>query len=323
MTNFPRIISIEGNIGTGKSTLLANLKTQIMNQYPENAGKILFLEEPVDIWERFRDDNGLTILEKFYTNQPRYAFTFQVMAYISRMSLLKNAIKNNPQCETIIIERSLCADKNIFMDMLHDDGIVENIEYNIYKEWYHEFIGEYRMDAVIYLDSTPDICYSRIARRNRQGEGGIPLEYLTKCFNYHQRWLVDTKCADGYSLSADAQVYMVEHENTQFPVLQINTDAETNYDVNSKGSEWINAICMFIMNYTAVISKQLIDAADFKLLIHWRWQQSISKPDLALICERLKTVCPHEECVNDCAEISYEIDMCFKYCVKCYSTWNN
>ena len=96
----PFLVSIEGNIGAGKSTILEHLEKYMnknMNQ------KILFLKEPLDIWEQFHDENGHTILEKFYKNQKRYAFTFQVMAYITRLSLLRNAIKENPGVEIIII----------------------------------------------------------------------------------------------------------------------------------------------------------------------------------------------------------------------------
>ena len=130
----PFIISIEGNIGTGKSTFLENLESKIYTNQKQSKS-ILFLKEPVDIWESIKDENGHTILEKFYKDQRRYAFTFQVMAYISRLSLLKRAIKENPECKVIIIERSLIADKNIFMQMLYDDGQVEQMEYEIYNRW--------------------------------------------------------------------------------------------------------------------------------------------------------------------------------------------
>jgi deoxyadenosine/deoxycytidine kinase len=246
----PLIVSIEGNIGTGKSTLLSKLRPALASRLTDDS-LILFLEEPVNMWEKFRDETGQTILEKFYKDQRRYAFTFQVMAYISRLSLLKNAIAQNPTCEIIIIERSLCADKNIFMDMLHDDGIVEDIEYNIYAEWYREFIDEYRMDAVVYLDSSPETCHRRISKRNRQGEDGIPLAYLEKCAKYHTDWLVNTKCSDNYVMCDDAAVHTICHEDKNYKVLHIDTNAETDYvGVESKGCQWLDAICSFIITST-------------------------------------------------------------------------
>ena len=56
-----KIISIDGNIGSGKSTLLNILKTQLAEN--EN---VIFLREPVDIWESIVDENGTNIIEKFY-----------------------------------------------------------------------------------------------------------------------------------------------------------------------------------------------------------------------------------------------------------------
>jgi deoxyadenosine/deoxycytidine kinase len=242
----PFIISIEGNIGTGKSTFLENLESKIYaNQ--QQSKSILFLKEPVDIWESIKDENGHTILEKFYKDQRRYAFTFQVMAYISRLSLLKRAIKENPECKVIIIERSLIADKNIFMQMLYDDGQVEQMEYEIYNRWYSEFIDEYRVDAIVYLDSEPTVCAERINKRNRNGEDGIPLAYLEKCRDYHTRWLVDTKTED-VSVEDKLSIYQIAHENYNYSVLRIDTNSNTEYsqDADCVGTKWLESVRQFI-----------------------------------------------------------------------------
>lgn len=238
----PYIISIEGNIGTGKSTFLENLESVMKKSDSKYSNSILFLKEPVDIWESIKDEEGRTILEKFYKNKKRYSFTFQVMAYISRLTLLKRAIKENPQCKIIIIERSLIADKNIFMQMLYDDGQVEKMEYEIYNRWYDEFLEDYRVDAVIYLDSEPTVCAERINRRNRNGEDGIPLAYLEKCRDYHTRWLVDTSTACA-PLTDQITQYTIKHENYDYEVLRIDTNTNTKYEnENDIGTSWINCI---------------------------------------------------------------------------------
>jgi deoxyguanosine kinase len=69
------IVSIEGNIGSGKSTLLAKLR-----EIYENDVNVVFLKEPVDEWEKIKDENGVSILEKFYEDQNKYSFPFQMMA---------------------------------------------------------------------------------------------------------------------------------------------------------------------------------------------------------------------------------------------------
>ncbi len=69
MSNEFIIVSIEGNIGSGKSTLLSNLR-----QHYSNDAHIVFLKEPVDEWEKIKDANGVTMLEKFYADQNKYSF---------------------------------------------------------------------------------------------------------------------------------------------------------------------------------------------------------------------------------------------------------
>lgn len=92
----PDIWSIDGNIGSGKSTLLNELRSHYENQNKEVNGesrKIIFVKEPVDEWASIKDVNEITMLEKFYNNQEKYSFPFQMMAFISRLALLKEAIK--------------------------------------------------------------------------------------------------------------------------------------------------------------------------------------------------------------------------------------
>ena len=57
----PRIISIEGNIGSGKSTMVEYLKQNLQND-----STICFLQEPVDIWNTIIDKNGDNIIDNFH-----------------------------------------------------------------------------------------------------------------------------------------------------------------------------------------------------------------------------------------------------------------
>ena len=123
------IYSIEGNIGSGKSTFIDILRKE--NKLKNS----VYLEEPVKVWETIKDKNGVTILEKFYGNQEKYSFSFQLMAYISRLSELKKKIKENPS-KIIFTERSILTDRNVFAKMLYDDKKIEEINYNIYLKWF-------------------------------------------------------------------------------------------------------------------------------------------------------------------------------------------
>jgi deoxyadenosine/deoxycytidine kinase len=181
-----RIYSCEGNIGAGKTTLLSHIE-KMSETY--NKSKIVVLREPVDIWTTVCDDEGQNILEKFYKDPNKYAFPFQVLAFTTRIALIKKAINENPDCEFIICERSLHADGNIFAKMLYDDGIIDHLSYQIYIKMYENAISEFPLHGIIYLTASPKLCASRIVKRNRQGEENIKLDYLEKCSNYHEKWL--------------------------------------------------------------------------------------------------------------------------------------
>ena len=179
------IVSIEGNIGSGKSTLLAYLK-----EHFKNDDHVIFLKEPVDEWEKIKDNNGKTILEKFYGDQEKYSFSFQIMAYISRLNVLREALKSiNPLSDKkyiIITERSLYTDKLVFAKMLYETGKMEDVNYQIYSTWFQTFLEEFPVHKVIYVKTLPEICYQRIISRSREGEENIPLDYLTSCYRYHE-----------------------------------------------------------------------------------------------------------------------------------------
>ena len=188
MTTNYKIVSIEGNIGSGKSTLLENLR----KQYETNTS-VIFLREPVDDWEKIKDKQDNTMLKKFYDNQEKYAFAFQMMAYISRLKILRDTIKeisNHPLKDYVIItERSLYTDKNVFAKMLYDQGKIEDVCYQIYLNWFNEFVSDYDIRYTIYVKTDPIKCYERIHKRSREGEEVIPLNYLESCHNYHNEFL--------------------------------------------------------------------------------------------------------------------------------------
>ena len=182
------ILSIEGNIGSGKSTVINTLKEYYKNNY-----KVYFLEEPVSEWEEFKDSDGKNIIEKFYENQKHYSFSFQIMAYISRLAMLKRAIKycKDNSIYLIICERSLQTDKNVFCKMLYDSGKIEDINFQIYNKWFSEFITEIPLIYYVYIKTDPKIAHERVQKRNRKGEN-ISVEYLEMCSAYHDNWLVNS-----------------------------------------------------------------------------------------------------------------------------------
>jgi len=235
------VMTIEGNIGAGKSTILRAIERYLDSCDNKTfANRFKFIMEPVDIWENIRDVSGQTILQKFYKDQHKYAFSFQMMAYISRLSLFKKTVRENPDKDIFIVERSLCADRNIFLQMLHDDEMIEDVEAQIYHRWYDEFSMDFPVHKIIYINSSPEKCYERIHKRMRSGEERIPLDYLRRCHQYHQTWLNPNK-------EESENNWKIQNGNVDYltEVLHIDANEDTNYDFkdeNDIGKLWVEQI---------------------------------------------------------------------------------
>lgn len=175
------LVTVQGNIGSGKSTLVEQLQQRF-----GQIKKICFLQEPVDIWNTITDEHGSSMIKLYYSDQDSYAFSFQMMAYISRLHLLKQALSE--KYDVIISERSLDTDKNVFAKMLYDDGKIKEVEYKIYMKWFEEFKSDFPQEYIVYVKTSPDVAHARVNKRSREGEN-IPLSYLENCHDYHEKWL--------------------------------------------------------------------------------------------------------------------------------------
>lgn len=220
------IFSIEGNIGSGKSTLVRILKEHYANTAnTANTEKrdILFMQEPVHTWMEIKDrQTNETILSKFYRDQHTYAFSFQMMAYISRISELKKLVRENPDA-IILCERCVLTDKEVFAKMLYDEGKIEDVNYQIYLKWFNEFIEDIPVNGLIYVKADADVCFERVLKRAREGEE-IPLEYLKNCGEYHDEW--------------------IENEKSNILILDANKNFDENVDAYNV---WIEYIHKFIV----------------------------------------------------------------------------
>ena len=210
-----KIISFDGNIGSGKSTKVKDIE----NYYKEQGRTdIIFIQEPVDVWNSVVDEHGVTILSNYYKNQKRFAFRLQMLAYISRLSLLRDAVKKG--YKYIITERCVGTDRNVFSKMLYDKGDIEHDEYIIYKKWYDEFISDVPIGAIVYIKASPETCFERVNIRAREGEN-IPLEYLKECDKYHDEWINSENIP---KLVIDADINLKENPEANVGILcQIDT----------------------------------------------------------------------------------------------------
>jgi len=192
-SNEPILISIDGNIGSGKSTLIEFLKNKCKNDK-----NISFLEEPVNLWISTIDDKNKNILEMFYEDKSRWSYIFQNFAFITRATILLNSIKENitytfSKRKIIISERSVETDKNVFAKMLYDDDFMTNLEYIIYKTWYKTLFPEIKVKNVVYVRTLPEIAYKRMLNRQRKEEASVPKSYIQMVHKYHDEWLTNNE----------------------------------------------------------------------------------------------------------------------------------
>jgi deoxyadenosine/deoxycytidine kinase len=186
------LISIEGDIGAGKTTLIDKLKAAHPYWH--------FIDEPVGTWVKLQTSEGKNLLELFYEDKTRYSYTFQNCALLSRAMNIANTIQDwqrlcalNPeeaQNNVFVTERCIETDFNVFAKMLHDDGHMNLMEWDLYKMWY-DYVKKQSpaLSGIVYVNTPPEICHARIAIRGRKGEDSIPLEYLKNLETYQNEWL--------------------------------------------------------------------------------------------------------------------------------------
>ena len=187
----PIIISLDGNIGAGKTTLLAEIRNKI---------NVHVVDEPVAQWTALKNAEGTNLLELFYQDKKRWAYTFQNCAILTRLKNIKEAVKAGHKI--IITERSILTDKHVFAEMLRCAGDMDPLEWELYESWFDIFGKEYPVSGIIYVSTNANISKERIQIRNRIGEENINIEYLEALDIQHKKWI----------------------ENTNIPVLTLSTE---------------------------------------------------------------------------------------------------
>jgi deoxyadenosine/deoxycytidine kinase len=188
----PVLISLEGSIGSGKSTLINTLKQRNPHWH--------FIDEPVSTWQALKNESGEDLLQVFYKDIRRYSYTFQNAALLTRainiqrkIAEWKTAAESNPELAShnvFVTERCLETDFHVFAQMLKDDGMIDLMEWDLYKLWY-DYIKQLSspLTGIVYVHTPPEICAERIKIRGRIGEDSISMEYLQNLHKYQKNWL--------------------------------------------------------------------------------------------------------------------------------------
>lgn len=172
----PFIVSVEGNIGSGKSTMLS---------YFEKFGDVELVPEPVGQW---CDLNGHNLLAKLYEDPSRWSFQFQSYVQLTRLQLLKSPTTFKVK----IVERSIQNNRFCFLELARKYGTMTEAEHVVLSQWY-EFLERNMtldLDLIVYLRSSPAVAFDRMKKRNRCEESGAPLLYLERLHGAYEEWLV-------------------------------------------------------------------------------------------------------------------------------------
>jgi len=163
------MISVEGNIGAGKSFLCRLLKTHGMS----------VALEPVQDWTIA----STNILDAFYNDPKKYACMFQTLVLRSRVEQVRNA------APLTLLERSVHSD-NLFGTMQHQLGNMDDVESAAYQYQFQQAIRDTPpVVKYIYVDTPVTLCMQRMATRDRKEERNVPQWYLTQLKEAHDTWL--------------------------------------------------------------------------------------------------------------------------------------
>jgi deoxyadenosine/deoxycytidine kinase len=174
------MILLEGNIGAGKTTV---------GRAIASSGEFGFIEEPTTIW---REGFAANMLDLFYSDTKRWAFTFQICAFITRAKTWHEILALADHSR-VVLERSIFCDRYIFAENCHRTGLMTAAEFQLYCGLWDFLVANYCVEPglILYLRTPAEECMRRIKERDRVEESGIPLEYLLQLERLHDEWLLE------------------------------------------------------------------------------------------------------------------------------------
>lgn len=165
----PLFIAVAGNIGSGKSSL-----TRLLAQH---FGWKPYFESV--------DDNPY--LPDFYADMKRWSFHLQIYFLANRFKHHKRMTETG---ESVIQDRSIYEDAEIFARNLYDIGKMDQRDYDNYASLF-EVMTDYLKtpDLMIYLRASVDTLVQQISQRGRSFEQGIQREYLEQLNKHYESWV--------------------------------------------------------------------------------------------------------------------------------------
>lgn len=163
-----KYIAVAGNIGAGKSTLVD------------------FLRQRFGLTPFFEPNEANPFLPLFYGDMQRWAFHSQIF-FLTHKFRLHQALTLQPG--TVIQDRTIYEDAEIFAENLYRTGMMTSAEYATYRTMYEGIIETLRPpDLMIYLRASVRTVRHRIRLRGRPEEQSLPLDYIKRLHNLYESW---------------------------------------------------------------------------------------------------------------------------------------
>ena len=168
-TKKPKHIAVAGNIGAGKTTL-----TEMLSKHYK--------------WiPNFEDVDHNPYLMDFYEDMPRWSFNLQIFFLNSRLRQLVEIQKGT---ETVIQDRTIYEDANIFAPNLHEMGLMSKRDFDNYFHFFQTLKTLVQPpDLLIYLNASVPTLVGQIQKRGREYEENIRLDYLKRLNEYYNKWI--------------------------------------------------------------------------------------------------------------------------------------
>jgi deoxyadenosine/deoxycytidine kinase len=200
MPSQPLFVAVAGNIGAGKSSLARLLGERFKwKPYFESV-----------------DDNPY--LSDFYGDMSRWSFHLQIYFLANRFKCHKEIVESS---ESVIQDRSIYEDAEIFARNLHDIGKMTDRDYTNYVSLFHVMMEYLKPpDLMIYLRANIDTLVKQISKRGRDFEQGIQRSYLETLNVLYEDWI------QRYKLGP---LLIIESDNLDF----VNNKTDLDYILTS------------------------------------------------------------------------------------------
>lgn len=183
-----KFVAVAGNIGVGKSTLVSMLCDHLG-------------------WEPFFEPvTENPYLADFYADMKSWSFHSQVYFLTHR---LRSHLQLAQRSGSVIQDRSLYEDAEIFARNLYMQGHLTARDYQTYRELYEtatQFLPP--PDLVVYLRASVPTLLSRISNRGRAYERTITPEYLQGLNNLYEEWINNFTLCPMLAVPADDLDYV-------------------------------------------------------------------------------------------------------------------